>query len=286
MTTSPHERLAIAVVAVLIAVTAVVVALVSNQEPPAAPRNTEEKLDEYRKFALSRSDSAATRRQPHAEAATAHLRPFNPNTADSAALVSLGLRPRQAMAIIHYRAAGGQFRRKEDLQRIYTLGSEDYRRLEPYIRIPQTADISKNEPAPRPAYPTKLKEGERVDLNTADTAMLMRVPGVGAATARRIIAYGKKLGGYVSPSQAAEVYGIADGVEKWFEVGNASPRKLNVNTASYAELISHPYLNKPQTALIMRMRRNWGSIRNIAALRADTLFTAKDIARLEPYIEF
>ena len=43
---------------------------------------------------------------------------FDPNTADSATFVRLGLRPRVARAIVHYRAAGGVFRKPQDIARI------------------------------------------------------------------------------------------------------------------------------------------------------------------------
>ena len=60
---------------------------------------------------------------------------FDPNTADSATFVRLGLSPRVARAIIHYRAAGGIFRKPQDFARIYTLSDEDFHRLLPYIYI-------------------------------------------------------------------------------------------------------------------------------------------------------
>ena len=76
--------------------------------------------------------------------------PFDPNTADSATLLSVGLRPWQVRNIMRYRARGGRYRQKEDFAQLYGLTLEQYRALEPYIRIkPQVmaADVIK-----RPKY--------------------------------------------------------------------------------------------------------------------------------------
>ena len=63
-------------------------------------------------------------------------RPFNPNTADSLELLSVGLTPRVARNILRYREAGGRFRKPEDLARIYGLHDTLYAQVEPYITIP------------------------------------------------------------------------------------------------------------------------------------------------------
>jgi DNA uptake protein ComE-like DNA-binding protein len=67
--------------------------------------------------------------------ATGELFYFDPNTADSTQLLRLGLRPWQVRNIYKYRAKGGRYRQKEDFAMLYGLTLEQYRRLEPYIRI-------------------------------------------------------------------------------------------------------------------------------------------------------
>lgn len=132
----------------------------------------------------------------------------------------------------------------------------------------------------------KLSAGEQVDLNCGDTSLLKRVPGVGSVLARRIVRYGELLGGYVSPAQAAEVYGLSSGMEKWFCVGNVAPRKINLNRATYAEMLRHPYFNVRQVRAVIRRRDLSGRISGLAQMRLDTVFAEKDIKRLAPYVEF
>ncbi len=282
--TSRLDRIAIAVLAVCaLVVTAI---LTSNEKTEPIPAPPDSVLTAYDSF-LKAHNAEKHPRQPRRAKWRKQVRlaPFDPNTADSATLVSLGLRPRQALAIVHYRNAGGKFRKASDLQRIYCIGNDDYKRLAPYIAI-----TSVHSPAPQNAAlsvmrPHKLRDGEHIDLNCRDTALLMQVPGVGSVTAKRIIAYGEKLGGYVEPRQIAEVYGMDSTSARWFEVNNPVPLRININRASFTQILHHPYINYGQTKHIFNLRREFGKISSLDALLADTLFSPRDIERLRPYIE-
>ena len=63
---------------------------------------------------------------------------FDPNTADSATFLSLGLPPWMAKNILRYRSKQGKFRRPEDFRKIYGLTEEQYQTLQPYIRIAES----------------------------------------------------------------------------------------------------------------------------------------------------
>ena len=122
------------------------------------------------------------------------LVPFDPNTADSTVLLGLGLQEWQVRNIYKYRAAGGVYRRPLDFARLYGLTRKQYRELEPYIRISDdylpAATLIKSEAVierDTVRYPVKIKPTERIEVNTADTSMLKRVPGIGSYFARRIV---------------------------------------------------------------------------------------------------
>ena len=88
-------------------------------------------------------------------------------------------------------------------------------------------------------FPIKIKEGEHIVLNHADTAQLKKVPGIGSYYAREILRYGKWLGGYVHIDQLDEIKGFPQEAKKYFVIQSASPKKLNVNRLSLAELRRH-----------------------------------------------
>lgn len=154
------------------------------------------------------------------------LFPFDPNTADSTQFLRLGLRPWQVRNIYKYRAAGGRYRKPTDFARLYGLTLKQYKRLEPYICIEKevmAADVYGNirEEYPRPHYdyPVKLRKGEHININTADTAQLMTVPGIGSYYARQIVRKRARLGGFASPKQLLEIEGFPETALEYMEVG-------------------------------------------------------------------
>ena len=228
---------------------------------------------------------------------------FDPNTADSTALLKLGLERWQVRNIYRYRRAGGIYRRPEDFARLYGLTVGQYRRLEPHIRIGRdyrpaaelvgdakrydggkTTDETPRRDSLR--YPTKLEAGGHVVLNTADTAELRRVPGIGVYFANEIMNYGRFLGGYVSVDQLDEIPDFPQQAKQYFVISDANPRRLNVNRLSLNELKRHPYINYYQARAIVDYRRLHGPIKSLQQLSLSRDFTPEAIKRLEPYVEF
>ena len=236
--------------------------------------------------------------------------PFDPNTADSTQLLRLGLQPWQVRNIYKYRARGGVYRKKEDFARLYGLTVKDYRRLEPYIRISEDylpastlvggrGDINDRNyrdysnysnystyKKDSLRYPVKIREGEQMVLNTADTAQLQRVPGIGKYYAKEIVRYGKWLGGYVNVDQLDEIDGFPRESKKYFVIQHSNPHKLNVNKLTLQQLRYHPYINYYQAKAITDYRRLHGKIEDIRQLRFSSDFAEKDFQRLTPYLEY
>ena len=57
-------------------------------------------------------------------------------------------------------------------------------------------------------YTTKYKEKVVVELNSADTTILQKIPGIGSSFSKRIVKYRALLGGFYTVEQLAVVYGI------------------------------------------------------------------------------
>lgn len=137
-----------------------------------------------------------------------------------------------------------------------------------------------------PRHPVKIKEGEHVILNTADTTALQTVPGIGPYFARKIVEYGQRLGGYVSVDQLDEIEDFPLDAKRYLTIRNAQPRKLNVNKLSLNELKRHPYINYYRAKAITDYRRLHGPIHSLDDLRLSKDFPPDIIARLAPYVEF
>lgn len=223
------------------------------------------------------------------------LSAFDPNTADSTLLLSLGLQPWQVRSIYRYRAKGGIYRQPSDFARLYGLTVKQYKELLPYIRISDeyksAAEVygrTDGDKVVRDSlrYPVKLQPGQYVTLDDADTASLRKVPGIGRYYASRIVRYRNDLGGYVSVSQLSEIEGIPEAALSYFRVTGGAVRKLNLNRLTLNELKHHPYINFYQARRIIDYRRLKGPLHSIDDLRLLKDFSQRDIERLRPYVEF
>lgn len=223
------------------------------------------------------------------------LSAFDPNTADSTLLLSLGLQPWQVRSIYRYRAKGGIYRQPSDFARLYGLTVKQYKELLPYIHISDeyksAAEVygrTDGDKVVRDSlrYPVKLQPGQYVTLDDADTASLRKVPGIGRYYASRIVRYRNDLGGYVSVAQLSEIEGIPEAALSYFRVTGGAVRKLNLNRLTLNELKHHPYINFYQARRIIDYRRLKGPLHSIDDLRLLKDFSQRDIERLRPYVEF
>ena len=136
------------------------------------------------------------------------------------------------------------------------------------------------------SYQVKIKPGEHIVLNTADTTILKTVPGIGSYFAKKVVEYGQRLGGYVSVDQLDEIEDFPLDAKDFLTIEGASPRKLNVNTLSLNELRKHPYLNFYQAKAITEYRRLHGPLHALSDLRLSKVFPPEAIKRLEPYVDY
>ena len=132
----------------------------------------------------------------------------------------------------------------------------------------------------------KYPEGTLVEVNSADTTELKKIPGIGSGIAGGIVRYRERLGGFYALSQLEEVKHVTPELLKWFKLENDSTRKLEINKASLDRLRAHPYLTFYQAIVIVEHRRKKGHIKSLSQLALFEEFTEKDLERLSAYISF
>lgn len=137
-------------------------------------------------------------------------------------------------------------------------------------------------------YERPIKEKVLVEINSADTAELKKLKGIGSAFARRISKYRDLLGGYVSKEQLMEVYGFDkqkyDLVLPEITIDPAAVKKININTASPEEMKSHPYVRWKLANVITAYRKNHGPFSSVESIRNIDLVNDSVFAKLAPYL--
>lgn len=207
---------------------------------------------------------------------------FDPNVLDSAGFVRLGLKPIIASNILKYRKAGGRYKTKEDFGKVYGIKPEKFKELESYIAIAEVKPILSDKPIKR----TDIV----VELNSADTTLLMQVKGIGRGYAKGIVRFRNQTGGFVSVDQLSEVWGMKpDNLERirpFCKVNTDLVKKINVNTASAERFKSHPYFNFYQAKALYELRRKKGKLKDISELKELSEFNEETIQKIKPYLSF
>ena len=125
-----------------------------------------------------------------------------------------------------------------------------------------------------------------ININTATAAELKKLRGIGDKLSERIVKYRDRLGGFYGINQLKEVYGIKPEVFEKIRTQiycEGSVRKINVNTATFKDLVHHPYLNYDEVKLIFQSRKKYGKL-NKEIL--NFILGQDKTAKLLPYVEF
>ncbi len=205
--------------------------------------------------------------------------PVDPNRADFNQLTEIGFTGFQAGNIIQYRKKDGIFKTKTDLLKIYGIDSVFFKTIEPFIKFETIEELP---------LTNNNKVILNIELNSADSASLTKLNGIGSVYANRILKYRSLLGGFYSTSQLREVYNFPEetyrDIENLISVDTLLIKKIRVNFAEYAELIRHPYLNKNHVEAILSFRGKKGPFQNNDELKINGLIDNETFYRVSPYI--
>lgn len=235
--------------------------------------------------------------------------PFDPNEIERADWIALGLTDRQVDGLERFMAKGGRFRTKRDVARMYTIRPDQYARLEPFILLPDSLPrrgryAERKGPAGErrefksferrdqggTAVATRSAVPVAVEVNTADSATLVAVRGIGPSFAKGIIKYRDRLGGFVSLDQLAEVYVLRDKpdavvrLKELLTVDGSSVRRIPINSCTVEELAAHPYMNWKTAKPLIAYRGQHGPFTDLAGIKGCVLITDSLYQRLAPYL--
>lgn len=258
----------------------------------------------------------------------ARLTPFDPNALNAREWQQRGVPADVARHLVAYGRKAGGYRYREQLERIHGLDPALLARLTPFLKLPgreevygprRTNPAGGNYAATRPtgatavgptapgtapafaatagasfattARPTsrKLRVTPVFDLNEADTSALMRIRGIGAKRAQRIVELRQKLGGFVSTEQLTEVWGLdpalLDTLLRCSRVApEFKPRSVALNTTSLEDLRLHPYVGYRLARVIVAYREQHGPYQKAEDLLLIKSIDEASFNKLRPYV--
>lgn len=146
-----------------------------------------------------------------------------------------------------------------------------------------------------PAKPKKTfnvqdrsEQSPLINLNSADSLTLVRLKGIGPVLAARILKYRESLGGYADVNQLKEIYGLDTNTLKFIipslYIDASAIRKMDLNTATFKELLHHPYLEYEDVKRIVNYRDKHHPIDSLNALYQIEGLPPELVRRIRPYL--
>lgn len=137
---------------------------------------------------------------------------------------------------------------------------------------------------------TYVKQKKVIEINSADSAEFVALPGIGPVLSSRIVKYRKYLRGYTNADQLREVYGLSPEtfaiIKDRLWADTSLVVKVNINSADYKELTHIHYLEKYEIASILKYRQLNVVINGIQELVDNKIITEEKAKRIEWYIKY
>jgi DNA uptake protein ComE-like DNA-binding protein len=129
-----------------------------------------------------------------------------------------------------------------------------------------------------------------IDINRSDSAQLLPLPGIGPVFAGRIIKYRNLLGGFLQVDQLGEVYGLPGEtfhrIRNRLWIDSSAIRKIRIDSATFGELLRHPYLEYEDVKALVEYREFQGDISSARELRENHVLPDSTISRIDGYLDY
>ena len=220
---------------------------------------------------------------------------FDPNTISKEEWKKLGLRDKTIATIQKWLSRGGRFKEPSDINKIYGLRKEESARLKPFVRIAikekgyseNKVDSGRTKPPFNKPY--RKRQEFSVDVNTADTADWIALPGIGSKLAQRIVKFRERLGGFFSVDQVGETFGLTDStfqlIRQFLHCPNPAVKTMDPNQAGLEELKSHPYFRYNLANAIVQNRQQHGPFKSLDDLKRIPIITNEIFEKIVRYLE-
>ncbi len=211
---------------------------------------------------------------------------FDPNSIDSVDMLRLGFQPFMAHNWLQYRRHGGKIYTQKKLRTIYGIDTLLVDSLKEFMIFNSIKPEIKDSSA---IY--KPKDFFKFELNSANTDLLCRLPGIGKGRAALIVARRTELGGFYSAEQLREIENIPDSIIDdiipYINIELDSIKTIDINNVGIKRLHKHPYISYYQARAIYDLRwdkKHNGKIENLEELLNLKEFSKEDFEKIKIYL--
>ena len=170
-----------------------------------------------------------------------------------------------------------------------TINPADFNKAVAVLNKAQKSQSDGDKANAIPIY-KKAADGVIIELNSADSAKITGLKGIGPSFARRIVNYRNRLGGFINKEQLKEVFGMDDDryaeMQAQVSVDPSQIKKIHINKVDLDGLKHFPYLTFKQINAIVQFREQHGDYASLNDLRNIAILNNEILRKIGPYIDF
>jgi len=222
--------------------------------------------------------------------------PFNPNFISDYKGYQLGMSTDQIDRLHQFRSKNRFVNSTEEFQQVTKVSDSLLSKISPYFKFPDWVTKRRTN-TKKVAKRTFNHETEKVkaeisttDINLATTSDFLSIEGVNENLSERIIKYRTKLQGFTFSDQIFEVWRmekeVGDKILQTFSIQTIpSIKKINVNTASFKEVLKIPYIDYDLCVKIFDYRDEVAELQLISELKNIEDFPIDKYDRIVVYLQ-
>jgi len=219
--------------------------------------------------------------------------PFNPNYISDYKGYQLGMNIDEIDRLLAYREQKLYVNSAKEFQTITKISDSLLQKISPFFKFPDWVqkknNYKNNQQRYIPNSRINVSEITTVDINKATLKDFTAIEGVDEYISERIIKYRSKLQGFSFKEQLFEVWGLdelmANKILSTFSIKNKPIiKKLNINTASFKEVLSNPYIDYKLCIQIFDYRDEVAELQSISEIKNIEGFPIKKYNRIVLYL--
>ena len=217
--------------------------------------------------------------------------PFNPNYITDYKGAQLGLTIAEIDRLLAFRKRNKFINSVSQFQKVTKVSDSLLNKISPYFKFPDWVNKQQNKVVEKSSI--KRKDTKTVistnDINFATAKDLQTINGVNEYLAERIIKYRNKLNGFSFQSQLNEVWKLEENTAKdiltvFKIIKKPIIKKINVNTATFKQVLSNPYIDYELCKKIFELRDELAELQSLEELKKIPGFPLDKYERIILYL--
>lgn len=219
--------------------------------------------------------------------------PFNPNYISDYKGYQLGMNVDEIDRLLAHREQRLYVNSAKEFQTITKISDSLLQKISPFFKFPEWVQKKNNNKNNQQRYipnsRINVSEITTVDINKATLKDFTAIEGVDEYMSERIIKYRSKLQGFSFKEQLFEVWGLdelmANKILSTFSIKNKPIiKKININTASFKEVLSNPYIDYELCIQIFDYKDEVAELQSISEIKNIEGFPIKKYNRIVLYL--